>query len=756
MLSPSRVVSPSRWRWLTLLLSALLTATVLTAFSPASRAQAAELPGTIIDGGYIISDAEFYRAGSMTESQIQSFLNGKVGSCASGATCLKNYRGQLTARSADSYCKAIAGESSATAARMIYRAANACGVNPKVILVMLQKEQGLVTSTKPSDWNLEHAMGQSCPDTPAGCSAAAAGFWNQVYLGSRQMQIYTKYPSSFSYRAGRYNTIKWAPSSACGSSKVFIKNQATANLYNYTPYRPNIAALAAGWGTGDSCSTYGNRNFYNYYVAWFAPGASTSTGAPAQISACTKPAAADVATRSQTGKVNVEALNARTAPTTLCDSGIRSLAKGTKVAVTGVYGAWSQITVSGANMWVVSSYLALDPTSGDGAPAVTGCAQPASVTAASGTAVVTVSSLNARTAPTTDCDTGLVSIRQGQKYTRTGTYGAWWRLTIGGKAMWAHSDYLALESSTPKPVATVSRISGDDRFETAVAVSKAAHPGPVGTVYLATGMDYADALTAAPAAVSRNAALLLTLGGSLPDPVAAELRRLAPKSVILVGGTGALDSKMPDRVKAALKSVSPTVAVTRAGGQDRYETARILAAGMPASKTVYIATGNDYPDAMSASAPAASNGSPILLVNAKAGLLDTDSVALVKSRGVTTAFLIGGDAVVPAAVATQLASLKITVKRYGGHDRYATNAAVVKGVNGASATRVGVATGADYPDALTGAALAGQQKMPMFLSPATCLGRDAYDYLLNSQAGAVTLFGGTGVLSARVSGLQRC
>ncbi|UUT35758.1 SH3 domain-containing protein [Microbacterium elymi] len=329
---------------------------MLTAVSPAPKAQAAELPGTIVDGGYFISDAEFYRANSMTQAQIQTFLNSKA-SCASGATCLKNYRGDLTARKADSYCKAVAAEKNATAARMIYRTANACGINPKVILVMLQKEQGLVTSSRPSDWNIEHAMGQSCPDTPAGCSAAAAGFWNQVYLGARQMQIYTKYPASFGYRAKQYNTIKWAPSSSCGTSKVYIKNQATANLYNYTPYRPNIAALAAGYGTGDKCSTYGNRNFYNYYVSWFAPGSSSSKGAPAQVGSCTVPATADVATRSATATVKVQSLNARKAPTTLCGSGIRALDKGTKVTVTGVYGAWSHIKVGGSTLWVVSEYL---------------------------------------------------------------------------------------------------------------------------------------------------------------------------------------------------------------------------------------------------------------------------------------------------------------------------------------------------------------------------------------------------------------
>src|SRR5690606_24086380 len=120
--------------------------------------------------------------------------------------------------------------------------------------------------------------------------------------------------------------------------------QATANLYIYTPYRPNVAALAAGYGSGDSCSTYGNRNFYNFYVDWFAPGASTSTGAPAQVPACTVPASVDIAPRSGTAKVTATSLNVRSAPTTKCTSGVTSFAKNTVVTMTGVYGMWTRVS----------------------------------------------------------------------------------------------------------------------------------------------------------------------------------------------------------------------------------------------------------------------------------------------------------------------------------------------------------------------------------------------------------------------------
>jgi uncharacterized protein YgiM (DUF1202 family) len=433
-----------------------LVAGMLT-FSPPAPAQAAELPGSILEGGFIISDREFFDADSMTATQIQTFLNARVATCkakSDAPTCLKSFKTDLPKHASDKYCSAISAKKGATAAQVIATVGKACGINPKVILVMLQKEQGLVTSSAPSEWSYRAAMGQACPDT-APCDEAAAGFVNQVYKGARQMQVYTKNPTSFNYRAGQVNTIKWHPTSSCGSSKVFIQNQATANLYIYTPYRANIAALAAGYGTGDTCSAYGNRNFYNYYVDWFASGASPSNGAPAQVGSCTSPASADIAAATGTATVT-KAATARKAPTSRCTSDTSSVAKDAKLTVTGAYGAWIRVKVGSATRWVLKSSLKLSNT---GTPAAGGsvCALPSesSVTKASGKVVVATATLNARKAPNTSCDSGKTQIKMGATYTRTATYGVWWRLTISGSPYWVHSGYVSLvATSTPKPVPT--------------------------------------------------------------------------------------------------------------------------------------------------------------------------------------------------------------------------------------------------------------------------------------------------------------
>lgn len=223
--------------------------------------------------GNIVSDEVFFASDTMSAADIQAFLNAKVPACQAGYTCLKDFSQSTTTRAADLMCRSTyQGSGRQTAAEIIYHVAQACGINPQVILVTLQKEQGLVTHTWPSDWRYTIAMGQGCPDTAA-CDTRYYGFFNQVYGAAWQFKRYAN-PAGTSkyftwYAPGKTWNVLYNPDRECGSSPVFVANQATANLYYYTPYQPNAAALAAGYGTGNGCSSYGNRNFYNYFTDWF-------------------------------------------------------------------------------------------------------------------------------------------------------------------------------------------------------------------------------------------------------------------------------------------------------------------------------------------------------------------------------------------------------------------------------------------------------------------------------------------------------
>jgi uncharacterized protein with LGFP repeats len=213
---------------------------------------------------------------------VQTFLDRKGASCrtgSDGSPCLRVYRQDTPDRAADAHCAAYDGRTQETAAAIVAKVGQACGINPRVLLVLLQKEQGLVTTTSPTATRYQKATGYACPDTAA-CDSRYFGFFNQVYSAAHRFKEYAASPRN--YFPGRWNTILYHPDRTCGSSSVYVYNQATAGLYTYTPYQPNGAALRAGYGTGDRCSAYGNRNFFSYYTDWFG---STHEPGAAAISA---------------------------------------------------------------------------------------------------------------------------------------------------------------------------------------------------------------------------------------------------------------------------------------------------------------------------------------------------------------------------------------------------------------------------------------------------------------------------------------
>ena len=249
--------------------------------------------------GRIIDDDVFFNSGTMNTGDIQNFLNSKMPLCdtngtqpsghggyatradwgrANGApppyTCLKDYTQSFGTIGADAYCGGISGGNK-TAANIIYDVARACNVNPQTLIVLLQKEEALVTDDWPWPAQYQIATGYGCPDTAA-CDSTYYGFFNQVYNAGHQFRRYVQQPQLFNYAAGHVSFIGYNPNGGCGGTNVAIQNGATAALYNYTPYQPNAAALNNLYGTGDSCSAYGNRNFWRMFSDWF--GATSGDG----------------------------------------------------------------------------------------------------------------------------------------------------------------------------------------------------------------------------------------------------------------------------------------------------------------------------------------------------------------------------------------------------------------------------------------------------------------------------------------------
>lgn len=203
----------------------------------------------------IISDGIFTNKNTMSQIDIKNFIDAKGAGCVNGeAPCLKNF-----------------SENGKSASQIIYEAAQTYSINPQTLLSTLQKETGLLTKSTPGAWRYKTAMGYGCPDsTPGVCDSTYFGFTNQINWASKMFRsIMDAKPTWYSPFVIGNNYIAWNPESVCGGSTVNIENRATQALYSYTPYQPNAAALRAGYGEGDSCSSYGNRNFYNYFSDWF-------------------------------------------------------------------------------------------------------------------------------------------------------------------------------------------------------------------------------------------------------------------------------------------------------------------------------------------------------------------------------------------------------------------------------------------------------------------------------------------------------
>lgn len=248
--------------------------------------------------GAIIDDGLFYNGNEMSLAQIEQFLAQKVPVCDTwgaqpsefgggtraqyGASvgrpapfiCLKDYYENPTTH--ENNLTTVAGQlkpipsGSLSAAQIIHNAATTYGINPKALLVLLHKESAgpLTVDTWPFPSQYRNAMGYGCPDT-APCDPNYAGLYNQITNAASQFVRYRKYPTSYRHSAGHFNSVLYNPAMSCGASMVYIETDATAGLYNYTPYQPNQAALNNLYGTGDSCSAYGNRNFWRVYNDWF-------------------------------------------------------------------------------------------------------------------------------------------------------------------------------------------------------------------------------------------------------------------------------------------------------------------------------------------------------------------------------------------------------------------------------------------------------------------------------------------------------
>lgn len=263
-------------------------------------------------------------------------------------------------------------------------------------------------------------------------------------------------------------------------------------------------------------------------------------------------------------------------------------------------------------------------------------------------------------------------------------------------------------------------IAGSDRYATSAAISLAGFDADVPCVYIASGANFPDALSAGPAAARCGGPLLLVTPTTIPTVVAEELDRLNPDEIVIAGGIGAVSNS----VQTQLGAYGP---VRRLAGTDRYDTSRkIVADAFDTSPVVWVATGANFPDALAASAAAAATDLPVLILPGTAPRIDAATTAALTALNPTYVAIAGETGVVSAGVASSIyydvASVQ-GVPRFGGATRYDTAFAINSFVwDPAESWSVyaWLVNGTKFPDALSGAALVGYYGGPMHVVPPTC------------------------------------
>jgi putative cell wall-binding protein len=199
----------------------------------------------------------------------------------------------------------------------------------------------------------------------------------------------------------------------------------------------------------------------------------------------------------------------------------------------------------------------------------------------------------------------------------------------------------------------VARVAGPSRFDTAAAVSRRQFAAGAPIAYVVTGEAFPDALAAGPAAAVAGGPILLVARDALPSVTAEELRRLRPREVVLVGGSGAVS----DGVRDAIATATDGIPVRRVAGRDRFATAALLAgeAGLHHASTAFVATGMDFPDALAGVPAAGRVGAPLLLT--RAGEIPSPTGDALQRLTLRRVVLLGGERVLLPAMVPAIEAL---------------------------------------------------------------------------------------------------
>lgn len=251
----------------------------------------------------------------------------------------------------------------------------------------------------------------------------------------------------------------------------------------------------------------------------------------------------------------------------------------------------------------------------------------------------------------------------------------------------------------------IERLSGQDRYETAIDIALKGWPNGSKTAVLAFGGNFPDALAATPLAAKHNAPILLTHSLSLTTKTKEALDQLGVEKVILVGGTGVISTTIENQL------INSGISTQRVAGDNRFETSLAIANQVNNSPTqLIVTTGNNFPSALSISSFAANQNIPIILVSPNH--ITENTKTYLSRNNIKQTYIVGNTNEVSESVKNLFPN---SVRIYGS-DEYGTNLAVFNHMDfNYDFTNVFLARGDDFADALAGSAYAAKTKSPILL-----------------------------------------
>ncbi|QFG67389.1 S8 family serine peptidase [Ornithinimicrobium pratense] len=287
----------------------------------------------------------------------------------------------------------------------------------------------------------------------------------------------------------------------------------------------------------------------------------------------------------------------------------------------------------------------------------------------------------------------------------------------------------------------VTRVEGHDRYATAAELAVTRFEPGVQTVFIANGLNFPDAVAGGALAVAEEGPVLLTRADELPGSTRMALRDLAPDRIVVLGG----DTVVTDDVMEELADYTDDV--DRVAGHDRYRTAAAISQEWESSDIVLIASGMDFPDALSAAAAAGVEGAPVLLTRQHG--LPGATMNELERLDPSTIYVIGGETAVSQTVAEQAGGYADVV-RLGGLDRYRTASTVAQEFFSSPTAEAFLATGRDFPDALAAAPAAALNGGPVLLTRPDSVPAATMTALDALRAQAITLVGGFDAIALQV------